>query len=94
MMGLRDFFSRRQDSAPSLALPPPAETAINLDGWANPITGLGAFNGAASFDTFVARVTKNYQEADAIYAFSGIMARIITLEPETCFANGCRPGHR
>lgn len=88
MMGLRDFFSRRQDSAPSLALPPPAETAINLDGWANPITGLGAFNGAASFDTFVARVTKNYQEADAIYAFSGIMARIITLEPETCFANG------
>ena len=89
-MRLRDIFSRRVDAAPE---PAPARAMLphaegRLDGFENAITGLGTFNGASNFDTFVARCPKNYQEADAIYCFSGIMSRVITLEPTTCFANG------
>ena len=90
-MRLRDIFSRRVDAAPEpapvRAMLPHAEG--RLDGFENAITGLGTFNGASNFDTFVARCRhRGQQEANAIYCFSGIMARVITLEPKTCFANG------
>lgn len=89
-MRLLDIFSRRRDSAPTPSAAPalPPASDHRFDAWENQFTGLGTFNGASNFDVFAARYTKHYQEADAIYAFSGIMARIITLEPSTCFANG------
>lgn len=86
-MSILSRIFKRTDQAP---VPRPALPPSNphLDAWANAVTGLGTFNGASNFDVFVGRCTKSYVEADDIYAFSGVMARLITLGPMTCFAKG------
>lgn len=70
---------------------PPAPTPAPVyhdDGWTNAATGLGTSRDRAQCNAFLGRIPRSEQELEAIYKGSRIMARFISLEPDTCMAKG------
>lgn len=75
----------RADASTGPLLPRPALAAPQerTDAFENCLTGLGRKS-----NTFVGRSQQSRYEADAVYAYSGIVARAIDLPPQTCLAKG------
>lgn len=64
----------------------PAQRMVNhfhMDGFIDRNTGLGC-----DPSEFAARQHRSYYQADTVYSFSRIMARIVDTAPNTCFAKG------
>jgi phage-related protein (TIGR01555 family) len=82
-MRLPRIFRRKTDAIPrTVALPPAPQTVIHVDGFVNNSTGLGARDSRTACTFYEARVKKQDRECDAIFGFSKLMNRIVTLEPK------------